>query len=198
MGTARQAVAAARAGGGIHRFPPVAGAGDQVVPLLAEAAQVMADRQVAKSQQIRNRHLLGTGQTGTALAAVVGTEPAESLALQALQRGFLAGVQRTVGRGEAGPLRPRHDHHVSRVLKSLPAEPGLPNASFYSNEGLPHKNREPNSQGTYLLDPSQLEPAFSIPLPTFKGIKQERGNIFFSHRACECAVALKHVVFPVP
>ena len=90
MGTARQTVTAALAGGGIQRFPPVPGAGDQVVTLLAEAAQVMADRQVAQSQQIRNRHLLGAGQTGAALAAVVGAEPPESLALQALQRCLLA------------------------------------------------------------------------------------------------------------
>ena len=62
----------------------------------------MADRQGCSRSQIRNRHLLGAGQTGTALAAVVVAEPADPLALQALQRGRLAGVQRAVGRGETG------------------------------------------------------------------------------------------------
>ena len=65
--TAGQTLSTSIATGGINQFPPVPSPADQVVTLLAEAGQVMADRQVAETKQIGDRHLIRTGQAGLAL-----------------------------------------------------------------------------------------------------------------------------------
>ena len=75
MRTAGQTLTASIAAGGVNRFPPMPSPADQVVTLLAEACQVMADRQVAEAEQIRDRDLIRTGQAGLALPTEIVPQP---------------------------------------------------------------------------------------------------------------------------
>ena len=75
MRTAGQTLATAIAAGGINQFPPVPSPADQVVTLLAEAGQVMADRQVAETKQIGDRHLIRTRQACLALTTEIVPQP---------------------------------------------------------------------------------------------------------------------------
>ena len=60
MGAPRQAVAALAAGVAIDLLPPVPSTPDQVVSLLAESDQVVANGKIAEAQKIRDRQLLRT------------------------------------------------------------------------------------------------------------------------------------------
>ena len=75
MRTAGQTLSTSIATGGINQFPPVPSPADQVVTLLAEAGQVMADRQVAETKQIGDRNLIRTGQAGLALTTEIVPQP---------------------------------------------------------------------------------------------------------------------------
>ena len=81
VGAAGQAVTAAVTGGSVVRFPPVAGAADQVVALLGEGLHAVAHGQVAQPQQLGNRHGVGAGQAGAALAAEIAAELLSGLLL---------------------------------------------------------------------------------------------------------------------
>ena len=82
---AGQAVTAAATGLGVDRFPPVAGPVDQVVALLGKGLQTMADGQVAQTQHLGDRHLIGAGQAGAALTTTLGTQARPTSGLQACQ-----------------------------------------------------------------------------------------------------------------
>jgi hypothetical protein len=75
VGAAGQAVPAALAGLGIYPLPPGTGPADEVVPLRGEGLHAMAQRHLPQPQQSRDRHLLGAGKTGTALAAPFFAQP---------------------------------------------------------------------------------------------------------------------------
>ena len=62
-----KAVPASITGACVMFFPPVASSADQVVTLLAEFEQIVAQHQVAQAQQLRNRHFTRTGEAGPAL-----------------------------------------------------------------------------------------------------------------------------------
>ena len=96
MRTAGQTLATAIAAGGINQFPPVPSPADQVVTLLAEAGQVMADRQVAEAQQLWNRHLIRTGKAGLALLTQIVSQPFASFLREMSQRSLLFLRERAV------------------------------------------------------------------------------------------------------
>ena len=75
VGAAGQAGSAALAGLGIYLFPPGPGPADEVVALRGEGLHAMAQRHLPQPQQSRDRHLLGAGKTGTALAAPFFAQP---------------------------------------------------------------------------------------------------------------------------
>ena len=87
--TAGQTLSTSIATGGINQFPPVPSPADQVVTLLAEAGQVMADRQVAETKQIGDRHLIRTGQAGLALPTEIVPQPFPSFCREMSQRCLL-------------------------------------------------------------------------------------------------------------
>jgi hypothetical protein len=72
----------------IDLFPPVASAPNQVVALFCELLEVMGEPQVAQSQQLRNGHLLRTGEAGSALMAKRFTEPLLTQPFQTVQSGL--------------------------------------------------------------------------------------------------------------
>ena len=89
MRTAGQTLATAIAAGGINQFPPVPSPADQVVTLLAEAGQVMAERQVAETKQIGDWHLIRTGQACLALLTEIVSQPFPSFFRETSQRCLL-------------------------------------------------------------------------------------------------------------
>ena len=95
VGAARQAVAAAGAGAGIDLFPPVTCTSDQVVSLLAKPDQVMTDGKIAEAQEIGDGNLVGAGQAGLALMALVLAQSHLALLMQLSQSGLLFGCERS-------------------------------------------------------------------------------------------------------
>ena len=75
MGASGQALPTAFTGRGIVLFPPVACTADQVVTLLRKSVELMADGQVAQTQQFGNRNLLWTGEARLTLFALLLAEP---------------------------------------------------------------------------------------------------------------------------
>ena len=98
--TARQASTTGLAGRGIHRFPPVSGPADQVVTLLSETDQVMAEAEVAQTKQLRNRNILRTGQAGLALTTEGVSKYALSVCLEAIKSTLFPGIQWIAGMGK--------------------------------------------------------------------------------------------------
>ena len=85
MGAAGQAGAAGAAGLGVELLPPVAGTADQVVALLGKGLHAVAHGQVAQAQEFGDRHAVGAGQAGAALAAALRPQALAAGDVQALQ-----------------------------------------------------------------------------------------------------------------
>ena len=100
MGATGKAIPTGLTAFSIDLLPPVASTPNQVVTLFRELLEVMSESQVAQSQQLRNRHLLRTGETGSALMAKRVTEPLFSQLFQTAQSGLFL-------RGE-WPIAPGH------------------------------------------------------------------------------------------
>ena len=93
MWATRETVPASITGACVDLLPPVASSPDQVVALLAEFDQIVAQHQVAQAQQLRNRHLTRTGQAGLALTTEFGSEPMAPALLQGLDALLLLSVE---------------------------------------------------------------------------------------------------------
>ncbi len=70
------------------------------VALLGVVIHAMAHRQVAQPQQCRDRHLVGTGQAGAALAAVAGPQPLAPPLLKPCDYPLLLGAQGAIAMGQ--------------------------------------------------------------------------------------------------
>ena len=87
---------------GIDLLPPVASAPNQVVTLFCELLEVMSESKVAQSQQLRDRNLLRTGKTGSALLAKRFPEPLLTLKFQACHSGLFCKGERPIAAGHGG------------------------------------------------------------------------------------------------
>ena len=70
-----QALPTAFTGRGIVLFPPVACTADQVVTLLCKSGELVADGQIAQTQEFGNRNLLWAGEARLTLLALLLAKP---------------------------------------------------------------------------------------------------------------------------
>ena len=102
MGATGKAIPTGLTAFGIDLLPPVASTPNQVVTLFRELLEVMSESQVAQSQQLRNRHLLRTGETGSALMAKRFTEPLLTQQFQSGHSGLFWMGKRPIAAGHGG------------------------------------------------------------------------------------------------
>jgi hypothetical protein len=102
MGASGEAIPTGLTSFGIHLLPPVASAPNQVVTLFCELLEVMGEPQIAQSQQLRDGHLLWTGETGSALMAKRFTKTLLTQQFQTGQSGLFCRGERPIAAGHGG------------------------------------------------------------------------------------------------